>query len=142
MIIAIDFGEVNIGVAVTDEENRFVFPRCVIKTALFYKHPDILSQQITPFSNVTEIVVGLPMNLKGEHTPQTDKAVAFADFMKQSYPTIPIILFDERFSSTIVLRRHQALGGHQKDLKSSKDMLEAAQILEDYLQKKKNEQDR
>jgi len=139
MIIAIDFGEVNIGVAVTDEENRFVFPKCVIKTALFLKHPDILTTQIPRFSEVTEIVIGLPLNLKGEHTPQTDKAISFADFIKQTFPGIPVVLFDERFSSTIVLRRHQALGGNQKDLKSSKDMLEAAQILEDYLRRKSNE---
>jgi len=139
MIIAIDFGDVNIGVAVTDEENRFVFPKCVIKTTLFMKHPDILTTRIPRFSEVTEIVIGLPMNLKGEHTPQTDKAIAFADFIKQSFPGMPVVLFDERFSSTIVLRRHQALGGHQKDLKSSKDMLEAAQILEDYLRRKSNE---
>lgn len=139
MIIAIDFGEVNIGIAVTDDEQRFVFPKCVIKTALFYKHPEMLTNQIPHFSKVSEIVIGLPKNLKGENTPQTVKALAFADFIKQTFPEKAVILYDERFSSTIVLRRHHALGGHQKDLKSSKDMLEAAQILEDYLRKKANE---
>jgi len=139
MIVAIDYGEVNIGIAVTDEENRFVFPKCVIKTALLLKYPAMLTQQIPDFSKVTEIVVGLPLNLKGEHTPQTDKAIHFADWLHQNFLSVTVVTYDERLSSALVLKRHQLLGGHQKDLKASKDMLEAAQILEDYLRRKANE---
>lgn len=141
MIIAFDYGDVNIGLAVTDEEDRFVFPRGSLKTSDILKHPESLQKDIDHFEMVTTIVVGLPRNLKGENTPQTEKAIFFAELLKKTFPEKRIAFYDERFSSTIVMRRHQALGGHQKDLRSKKDMLEAAQILEDYLRKQKNEQD-
>ena len=141
MIIALDYGDVNIGLAVTDEEDRFVFPRGSFKTTDILKHPESLQKNIDHFEMVTTIVVGLPKNLKGEKTPQTEKVLSFAELLKKTFPEKLITFYDERFSSTIVMRRHQALGGHQKDLRSKKDMLEAAQILEDYLRKQKNEQD-
>lgn len=141
MIIAMDYGDVNIGLSVTDEENRFVFPRGAFKTSEILKHPENLANLIEHFEQISTIVVGLPKNLKGENTPQTEKVLSFVALLKTTFPSIPIHLYDERFSSTIVMRRHQALGGHQKDLRSNKDMLEAAQILEDYLRKKKNEQE-
>jgi len=137
VIIALDYGEKNIGVAVSDESETFSFPKCVIDGVLFEKKPRILEEKIRDFEKVREIVIGLPKNLKGENTIQTEKVISFFEKIKAIYSDKKVILFDEKFTSKIFEKELKILGEKMKNFKSSKDMYEASIILEDYLRGKK-----
>lgn len=140
MIIALDYGEKNIGVAVTDEEEIFSFPKCNIPTHLFKKNIHILETEVPNFATVTDIIIGLPKNLKGENTIQTEKTLQFYELISNLYAnSIEVTLYDERFTSTIFQRSVQSMGGKMKDARATKDMYEAAILLEDYLKRKMNE---
>ena len=140
MIIALDYGEKNIGVAVTDEDEIFAFPKCNIPTHLFKKDIHILESKVPNFSTVTDIIIGLPKNLKGQNTPQTEKTLQFYELISNLYAmNINVALYDERFTSTIFQKSVQSMGGKMKDVRDSKDMYEAAILLEDYLKRKMNE---
>ncbi len=139
MIVALDYGEKNIGVAITDKDNIFAFPKFVIKKELFDANPGILRERIVNFETVTEIIIGLPKNLKGLNTIQTEKVLAFSEVVKAYYPDKLIVLFDEKFTSKIFEKSLKTHGESPKNFRDTKDMYEASIILEDYLRKKKNE---
>lgn len=139
MIVAIDYGEKNIGVAISDQDNIFAFPKFVIKRELFDANPSVLKERIENFESVTEIVIGLPKNLKGLNTIQTEKVLAFSEVIKANYPDKLVVLFDEKFTSKIFERSLITHGERPKNFRDTKDMYEASIILEDYLRRKKNE---
>ena len=72
---------------------------------------------------VKRIVVGLPVGLSGADTQQTMAAREFAERLG-SRVTVPVDLYDERFTTTIAAAR----GGS-----GSEDSRAAAVLLEDYL---------
>jgi len=140
MIIALDYGEKNIGVAATDEDEIFSFPKCNILTADFEKNLNILESKIHNFEKVTEIIIGLPKNLKGKNTPQTEKTLRFYELLSNFYNLqIIVSLYDERMTSVIFQKSIQSQGGKMRDVRDTKDMYEAAILLEDYLKRKQNE---
>lgn len=133
MIIALDYGEKNIGVAITDKSETFVFPKCVIDTNLFETNPEILRKKIKDFENVTKIIIGLPKNLMSKNTIQTEKVLQFYEKIKLFYPDKNLRLIDERLTSKIIEKEIKSIGKKVRDFKNIKDMYEAAIILEDYL---------
>ena len=137
MIIAIDYGEKNIGVAISDQDEIFAFPKFVIERELFEANPGVLKERIENFESVTEIVIGLPKNLKGLNTIQTEKVLAFSEIIKANYPDKLIVLFDEKFTSKIFEKSLKIHGERPKNFRDTKDMYEASIILEDYLRRKK-----
>lgn len=139
MLVAVDYGEKNIGIAVSDQDEIFAFPKFVIKRELFEANPKILEDRIENFKSVTEIIIGLPKNLKGINTIQTEKVLAFYEKVKSAYPDKRIILFDEKFTSKIFETELKVHGERLKKFRETKDMYEASIILKDYMRKKKNE---
>jgi putative holliday junction resolvase len=139
MIIALDFGDERIGIAATDEEENFVFPKYVIKKSDFDKNPKIIEGKFSNFNKVNSIIIGLPKNLKGENTIQTEKAISFSETIQLVYPDKKVILYDERFTSRILEKEFRMKGISSRDYREKKDMYEACIILEDYLKRRSNE---
>ena len=139
MIIALDYGDERIGVAVTDEEEKFVFPRFVIKKNDFDKNHKIFEEKINNFNKISQIVIGLPKNLKGEDTIQTKKVIAFSEIIQMEYPEKKVTMYDERFTSRILEKEFRFQGISTKDYREKKDMFEACIILEDFLKRRSNE---
>ena len=139
MIVAIDYGERKVGIAISDESETFAFPKFVVERELFEANPRILEGRLENFELVTEIIIGLPKNLKGINTIQTEKVMVFFEMVKYTYPDKRVILFDERFTSKIFEKCLKIHGRSPRSFKKTKDMYEACIILEDYLQGKKNE---
>ncbi len=136
--MALDYGEKNIGIAISDEEEKFVFPFDIILTSDFCKNPDILKNKIPRFSQITEIIIGHPVNLKNKDTPQTLKTREFFKIISEAYAPIPVKLVDERLTSAQLLKDVQSSGGKPSKIKDKKDMYEAALLLEFYLTRRKN----
>jgi putative Holliday junction resolvase len=91
----------------------------------------VISQLIDEHS-VAEIVVGLPVNLKGETTASTEDAHNFATELK-GLLAIPMHFIDERFTTTTAAQKLRAAGKDSRSAKAIIDSVAACEILETYL---------
>lgn len=130
-IIGIDYGRKRTGVAVTD-------PLKIVAGALATVPTHTLEQFITDYvarEQVELIVIGQPTQLDGQPSESMRYITPFVNRLKKILPDIPIVMYDERFTSTIA---HQAMiaGGMKKSDRRDKarvDSIAATIILNDYL---------
>ena len=130
-IMAIDYGTKRCGIAVTDSMQIIATALDTIDTK---KLNDFLATYI-PKENVEAIVVGKPMNLKGEATDSSKVVNDFFAYLTNKYKTIKVVFFDERFTSKMALDTMRSNGANKKDRanKSNLDKISATIILQDYL---------
>lgn len=116
VLIGLDHGLKRIGVAVSDVQQEFVWPRPIIATHA--AHP-ILQDMISHLSPVG-IVIGMPFMLDGM---EGEQCKLVRDFMLeiQKYSNIPIFIVDERMSSKIA----KSLYHTENDSYSAVTILEA-----------------
>jgi len=130
-ILGIDYGRKRTGVAVTD-------PMQIVAGALGTIPTHTLERFITNYvarEPVERIVVGLPTQLNGQPSESMRYITPFVNRLKKILPDIPVVMYDERFTSTIA---HQAMidGGMKKSDRRDKarvDAIAATIILNDYL---------
>ena len=111
--VAIDVGDVRIGVAVSDPAGMIATP--VETVAAGKLAMDRLAEIITEFEPV-ECVVGLPLSLSGKEGPAAVKVRAFAGQLAERISPVPIRLFDERMSTMTAdsLLRQRGKSGAKK----------------------------
>ena len=134
-IIGIDFGRKRTGIAVTD-------PLKIVANGLTtvpsHTVVDFLVKYIEK-DNVEKIVVGLPKQLNGQPSESMQYITPFLNRLKKVLPQIPVVMYDERFTSTLA---HKAMldGGMKKKDRQNKEIVDtiaASIILNDYLQSNK-----
>lgn len=79
--LGIDYGDARIGIAISDEEGSFAFPREVISSEWQVASKKI--KELIAEENIKTIIVGLPQNFKGDDTQQTKKVREFAERLKK-----------------------------------------------------------
>ncbi len=130
-ILAIDFGEKRIGIAVTDPLNMFAYPLSTLQndSKFWQSFLRIISEY-----SVVRIVLGYPLKESGDQSVSSQKVLKFKDELEKKV-AIPIELVDERYSSEIARQRVIASVSSKKKRrdKSLLDKNAAAVILEDYL---------
>jgi putative Holliday junction resolvase len=123
-VLAIDHGAVRTGVAVSDATGTLARPLTVVERvdseAGFAALLDLVAEQ-----EPGRIVVGLPLSLDGREHAQAGRARMFAERLKAE-TTIPVDLYDERFTSKVADQRGGSAG---------RDARAAATLLEDYLRR-------
>jgi len=130
-ILGIDFGEKRIGLAISDESEKFAFPiKPITRTSGEIK----MLAAICKENEIKKIVVGLPIGLSGRAGEAVKKVRAFA--LKLKKLQLPIVFEDERMTTALALRSLQDLGIPQKKAREFKDSLAAQLILQSYLDKK------
>lgn len=136
-ILGIDYGRKRTGVAVTD-------PLQIIAGNLATVPTHTLMQFIQDYiarETVERIVIGKPTQLNGEPSESMKYITPFVNRLRKELPDMPIVMYDERFTSAIA---HQAMidGGMKKSDRRDKsrvDAIAATIILNDYLQSKLNQ---
>jgi putative Holliday junction resolvase len=130
-ILAIDFGEKRIGIAITDPLKIFAYPLTTINNDL--KFLDRLKEIITQYS-VTKIILGIPLREDGSETVISRKVLNFKSTVEKEL-NIEIELVDERYSSQIAKDRiiESVVSKKKRRDKSLLDKNAAAVILEDWL---------
>lgn len=130
-ILAIDYGKKRTGLAVTDPLRITANPLLTIETK------DLINWLQTYFEKekVDIVVIGHPTQMNGEESESMNYIRPFIANYKKLFPTIPIQMYDERFTSVIA---HQAMiaGGMKKKDRQDKaivDKIAACIILEGYL---------
>jgi putative Holliday junction resolvase len=135
--MALDVGDVRIGVAVSDETEtlarglptlRRVGPRKDVRAvaALAREH------------EVGELVVGLPKTLAGDVGPQAEKVLAFIEDLR-GVLRVPIVSWDERFTTSLANQALVEGGVSRKDRKDKVDQVAAVLILQSYLDSRKGQ---
>jgi putative Holliday junction resolvase len=89
-IMGIDFGTVRVGIALSDPMQIIARPYVVLAndSTIFTKINKIISEK-----NVSQIVLGLPVNLSGEDTEKTKEVREFAKKLKKT-TQIPLTFSD------------------------------------------------
>ena len=90
------------------------------------------------YRDVETIVVGMPINLKGEKTVRAEVTEKFIHKLKCKYNTKKIDSIDERLTTVAAHKTMNFLQVNKKDKKNIVDTLSAVYILETYLNKIKN----
>jgi putative Holliday junction resolvase len=125
--IAFDYGDVRIGVAVSDPDSILASPLTTLKAT-----DKSLSKQIsTIFQDVepVAIYVGRPALLSGKDGLATEKASEFVALLS-TISQVPIEMIDERMSTISAARNLRDAGRNAKDSKDAIDMAAAVAILE------------
>jgi len=126
-IVALDFGAVRTGVAVTDESQLVASAREPVLKAASSAGMDSVADLLSKLRAVC-VVVGLPTGLSGDDTAQTQRARSFAARLRQRVD-VPVEMYDERFT-TRMADATAKLSGSQ----SSRDSLAACHLLESWLE--------
>jgi putative Holliday junction resolvase len=96
-ILSLDYGEKRIGLAITDKQNSMALPFGMIE------NNDSISENILKLikeNDIGRIVIGRPLNLKGQSGHQAEIVENFVSRILKSYE-LPISIIDERFTSKI-----------------------------------------
>lgn len=125
--IAFDYGDVRIGVAISDPDSILCSPLTTLQAT--DKKLDSQISAIFQENEPVQIFVGRPALLSGNDGIASEKAIAFAEHLKQ-FTTVPIELIDERMSTVSAARNLRDSGKNAKESKSSIDMAAAVAILE------------
>jgi putative Holliday junction resolvase len=130
-VLAIDYGLKRVGLAVTDPLRMFAQP---LQTVPASQLIDFLADYLKK-EEVTEIVLGMPVDLLSRPTDTTKPAQNLYKKLLNKFPTIKIHLIDERFT-TIMARQSILEAGAGKKQRADKkimDKVSAAIILQDFL---------
>lgn len=132
-ILAIDFGEVRTGIAVTDELQ-------LIATALeTVSTPDLIFflKEYIAVEKVDKIVVGEPKQMNGNPSESEAHIQPFLLKLQKAFPDLAIERQDERFTSKMAVDAMIAAGMKKKKRqnKSEIDKVSATLILQAYLQR-------
>lgn len=127
-IMALDYGDVRVGVAMADENIKIAIPYGAIDNTEQLL-ADILKLALD--NHIVKIVVGYPRNQSGEPTAQTEKVERFFDNLEQAFDG-EVVFKDESLTSVLAEER---LKSYKKPYsKGDIDAYAAAIILEDYLE--------
>ena len=130
-ILAIDYGDVRIGLAMSDLMHIIAKPYKTIENK-DNKQIFIELENIVEKNNVGKIIVGLPISLKGGHSEQTKKVLSFVKDL-QSHIKIDINTYDERLSSFQAKKSLIQQGIKTGHNKGQIDQTAAAIFLQGYL---------
>lgn len=132
-IIAIDWGEVRLGLALSDETQFLATPLETLERRPGKRFPmPRFLQLIDVHQPVVGLVVGLPLTPDGDEGPSAVSARELAEVV-QSRTGLPLELVDERMTTALSLRAVHDQGGSTKGRKADVDALAASVILQHYL---------
>lgn len=124
-ILGIDYGSKRVGLAISDESHTLARELDIWSPTEFWEKIDALVAE----QEIKRIIIGLPLNMSGEHTESTRRVQEFCDKLEE-HTTIPIEYMDERLSSV--------MAGNLPGGKKNIDSLAAQIILQNYLDKQKS----
>lgn len=134
-IIGIDYGDARVGIAISDPLGITAQGLETIQRNNSDKVVLKRLEEIVKEYQVSTMVLGMPLNLKGEKTVRAIKTEEFLHKLKCKFPKIKIELIDERLTTVAAQKTMLDLGVTQKRKKEIVDTISAQYILEIYLQK-------
>jgi putative holliday junction resolvase len=133
--LGLDVGDKRIGVALSDETATLASGLQTIQRVGPKKDPRAIAALVAQHE-VGEVVAGLPRNLAGEVGPQAQKVLDFIEQLRRVVK-VPVVSWDERFTSAVAEQTLVEAGLSRRDRKTSIDKVSAILILQSYLDYRK-----
>jgi len=138
--MGIDFGERRTGVALSDPTGTLASPLETIERRAGQRLPLKALEDIARAHEVIALVVGMPLDLRGEETEWTRRVRAAGDELARRLD-VPVAYMDERFTSVQAARavRSAGLPKGERERKDRVDRAAAALILQGWLDRRSPE---
>lgn len=130
-ILAVDPGDKNIGIALSDPTGTIANPLTVLKHVRRAIDAATIVQ-LAIENDAGQIVVGVTYTSEGELTPQGRKGARLAEAI-QTQTTLPVVLWDESDSTQAARHARIEMGLNRKRRAGHFDALAATVILQTYL---------
>ena len=134
-VLAIDHGDKKIGLAISDPLQITSQPLGCYEVRGKKADKAYFLSLVREYV-ISEIVLGLPLQMDGTKGERALKVEAFADWLR-SFLNLPIIFWDERLTTWQAYEILQQQNLRQKEAKKYKDQLSAGIILTEYLESKR-----
>jgi putative Holliday junction resolvase len=118
----LDFGRARTGVAVSDPTGTVARPVAVVERAATEDGLARLAALLAE-EGAEQVVVGLPLTLRGERGEQARETEAFVEALG-AVTDVPVVTFDERFTTDLA---------QQTPSRAAEDARAAAHLLTSYL---------
>ena len=130
-VIALDFGKVRTGIAITDELQLIASGLTTVPT----KELIVFLKKYIEKENVVKIVVGEPKQMNNEPSESEALIIPFLKKLTATFPKIPVERQDERFTSKMAFQTmiDSGLNKKQRQNKALVDEISATIILQAYL---------
>ena len=134
-ILCLDVGEKKIGISLSD-------PTGIIAQGLKLYRREVLRNDLAELKKIVdeyaikEIVIGLPRDLNGGMGKKAQEITVFSEEVKR-HVTIPVVLWDERFSTNEAHRIFEMANVSHKKRKPFLDVMASQLILQGYLDARK-----
>ncbi len=139
-LLAVDWGERRIGLALSDETQTLAQPLATLTRRAGKRFPMAqLLEQVTR-NHVVGIIVGLPLNEAGAEGDAAHAARALADDIKRRVGgggDLEVRMWDERMTTARALAAVREMGGTTRGRKEDVDAMAAALLLQHYLDTQK-----
>ena len=134
-IMAIDYGDAHTGVAISDRTLTLTG----FSTVITAYRPEAVIEKLLPLikeHEVSELVLGHPLNMDGTRGPRAEKAEGFAEMLRAA-TSLPVTLWDERRTTVAAHEILHRAGKKEKKHRENVDAVAATLILQGYLDKKR-----
>jgi putative holliday junction resolvase len=128
-ILAIDFGRVRIGLAISDELQLLAHP---LETIAASKEAVSRIAAIVRERKIDKVIVGIPRRMSGEIGAAATEALTFVERLRAVLPC-EVITWDERLSTVAANRALQEAGKKTRATRPYVDQVAAQLILQGYL---------
>lgn len=133
-ILGIDFGAKRLGLAISDESYTLASPLAVYERTDQEHDLKFLSNLISQYQ-ITEIVLGLPLNMDGSLSEKAQQVLEFKRLLEE-HLKLPVVTFDERLTTAEAERVLLQANMSRRKRKQRRDALAAVLILQGYLSSK------
>ena len=130
-LLGIDVGNVRMGLAVCDVEQRMASPLDQLQRKLPDQDASTFTKVVAQ-QQIVGLVVGLPLNMDGSIGPQAQKYQAYGQWLGATVQR-PVLFWDERLTTVAAEEMLWDAGLTHKKRKERRDKLAATLILQGYL---------
>jgi len=128
-VLAIDWGERRIGLAVSDPLRIIASPAGFLTRRAGKRPPLAKLVARARELEAAELVLGLPLDERGEDTPRATEVRAIALELERR-TGLPVRLVDERYTTAAARRAVRELGGRPEERPGDVDALAATVLLQ------------
>jgi putative Holliday junction resolvase len=131
-LLALDWGEIRIGLAASDETQLLASPLETVTRRAGKRYPMPALLDLVTRNDIVGLLVGLPLTPEGEEGDAAREARAMGELVA-GRAGLPVEYWDERMTTARALRSIQEQGGSTRGRKEDVDALAAAVLLQGYL---------
>ncbi len=131
-LLAIDWGEKRIGVAISDPEQRHAHPLTTLTRRMGRRFPLKRLKSCLDEQAPVGVVFSLPLEASGDEGPTARRARDEGGLLGEK-TGLPVIFLDERMTTARALSAISDLGGSTVGRKGDVDQLAATVLLQTYL---------